>query len=455
LKFIGNLSLSPKVMVASLGLLLAVSASAQTLTGTLMNSTSGKPAAGDDVILIKLGQGMEEAARTKADSSGRFSFNLPDAGPHLIRAVHQGVTYHSMAPPGTNSVEVQVFDVAKKLNDISVTADVMRFQAEGNQLQGTRLFAVNNPSSPPRTQLNDQNFEFYLPDGARIVDSSAETAGGQPLKTDPVPQKEKNRYAFNFPLRPGQTLFQVGFEMPYSGELHIDPKPLYPAQHFVVMLPKTMQFSASPGGGFESRANPREPSTTVQVTSNTLLGQGLGFKISGTGTLSEAREDGEGAPPGDNGGAAAGRNSRPGGGLGPPIDAPDPLEKYRWYILGAFAVVLGAGAIYIAKRSRAPGFRSSDFNSLSAPERSLATVPDFGASDVDVTGSAIARQPVSGRPGLLLEALKEELFQLEVEHKQGSISQQEYERARAALDQTLERAIKRGATPPQNASARD
>ena len=158
--------------------------------------------------------------------------------------------------------------MAKKINDISVTADVMRFQADGSQLQGTRLFAVNNASSPPRTQMNDQNFEFYLPEGARVVDSSAETAGGQPLKTDPVPQKEKNRYAFNFPLRPGQTLFQVGFELPYSGELSIDPKAQYPAQHFVVMLPKTMQFSASEGG-FEARANPREPGTTVQVASNT------------------------------------------------------------------------------------------------------------------------------------------------------------------------------------------
>ena len=99
----------------------------------------------------------------------------------------------------------------------------MRFQAQGNQLQATRLFAVNNASKPPRTQKNDQNFEFYLPDGAQIADSSAETAGGQPLKTDPVPQKEKNRYALNFPLRPGQTLFQIGFELPYSGELSVDP----------------------------------------------------------------------------------------------------------------------------------------------------------------------------------------------------------------------------------------
>ena len=46
---------------------------------------------------------------------------------------------------------------------------------------------------------------------------------------------------------------------------------------------------------------------------------------------------------------------------------------------------------------------------------------------------------------MLLEALKEELFQLEVEHKQGKITQQEYEKAKAALDGTLERAIKREA----------
>jgi hypothetical protein len=436
------LKLSPKVVAAALAMLLASVASAQTLSGTLKNGTTGKPAAGDDVILIKLGQGMDEAGRTKADASGHFSFKLAEAGPHLIRAVHQGVTYHSMAPPGTNSVEVQVFDVSKKLNDISVTADVMRFQAQGNDLQGTRLFALNNTSSPPRTQMNDQNFEFYLPEGARIVDSSAETAGGQPLKTDPVPQKEKNRYAFNFPLRPGQTLFQVGFELPYSGELSIDPKSLYPAQHFVVMLPKTMQFSAGPGSGYESRANPKEPSTVVQVASNTELGQKLAFKISGTGTLSEAEDNSGGAASSSDSGATAGRDTRPGGGLGPPIDAPDPLEKYRWYILGGFALALAAGAVYITNRSR-------------SAERSLATVPGFGASDVEVPDSFPARQPASGRPGLLLEALKEELFQLEVEHKQGSISQSEYERARAALDQTLERAIKRGASPPKNAPARD
>jgi hypothetical protein len=180
----------------------------------------------------------------------------------------------------------------------------------------------------------------------------------------------------------------------------------------------------------------------VQVASNTEAGQALSFKISGTGTLNESRDNDTGGPPADNTSASAGRDARPGGGLGPPIDAPDPLEKYRWYILGGFAVILVAGGIYITTRSR-------------SAELSLATGPDFAASDVSVGNGPSHRRQPSGRSGLLLEALKEELFQLEVEHKQGSISQPEYERARAALDQTLERAIKRGASPPKNAATRD
>jgi len=389
------------------------------------NGTSDKPAAGDEVVLLKLGQGMEEAGRTKADAKGAFSFKVDDtSSPHLVRAIHQGVTYHRMAPPGTSSVDVVVYDVSKKIEALSVTADVLRFQARSNELQGIRLFAVDNKSKPPRTQMNDQNFEFYLPDGAEVDTAIAMTAGGQPLTTAPVPQKEKNRYAFIFPLRPGETQFQVVFHLPYRGEANIDPKELYGTQHFVVMLPKSMQFASTSGANFASMNDPRQPDAVVQVASNTKAGQPLAFKISGTGILTDQEgSNQEGGSP-TAGSTTAGRDSRPGGGLGPPIDAPDPLEKYRWYILGGFALVMAAGAVYITKRPR----------TASLAGRSDIELPELPRA---VTSST------AGRSGLLLEALKEELFELEVEHKQGHISQQEYEKARAALDQTLERALKR------------
>jgi hypothetical protein len=413
--------------------LLLASASGQTLTGQVTNGTTKKPAAGDDVVLLSLGQGMEESGRTQTDAKGNFSLKLDDASsPHLVRVIHQGVTYHRMAPPGTTSVEVQVYDVAKKVEGIRVTADVMRFQAQGSELQGIRLFAVNNASDPPRTQMSDQSFEFYLPDGAQVDQSMAMTAGGQPINSAPVPQKQKNRYAFVFPLRPGETQFQVSYHMPYSGEASFDPKSLYDAQHFVVVLPKTIKFSPGPGENFQSMDDPRQSDAVVQVASNTTAGQPLVFKISGTGTMSDEPEEAKrsGNPVGgaQTGGPVAGRDSRPGGGLGPPIDAPDPLEKYRWYILGGFGIVLAAGAIYIASRSK------------------TAAVPDYGPTDAELADFPLTPKPkAADRSALLLEALKEEIFQLEVEHKQGRISQQEYEKAKAALDQTLERAVKRGA----------
>jgi len=405
--------------------LLPALASSQTLTGTVTNGTTNKPASGDDVVLLSLMNGMQEAGRTQADAKGNFSLKLDASGPHLIRVIHQGVTYHRMAPPGTTSVEVQVFDVAKKVAGIQVTADVMRFQAQGNDLGGVRLFAVNNTSNPPRTQMNDQNFEFYLPEGAQIDQSMAQTAGGQPINSAPVPQKEKNRYAFIFPLRPGETQFQVAFHLPYSGQASINPRALYGAQHFVVMVPKSMQFTAGQGTAFVAMNDPRQPDAVVQVASNTTVGQPLDFSVSGTGALTDSGDDSAGAPS-PVGGATTGRDSRPGGGLGPPIDAPDPLEKYRWYILGGFGLVLAAGAIFVMGRSR-------------------TTVPQFAAADIEVPDPPVAAKPaIADRSALLLDALKEELFQLEVEHKQGKISQLEYEKAKAALDQTLERALKRG-----------
>jgi hypothetical protein len=429
-------------------LLLSSLASAQTLTGTVKNSTTGKPAAGDEVVLLSLGQGMEEAGRTKSDAKGNFTFKLDAQGPHLIRVIHQEVTYHRMAPPGTTSVEVQVYDVGKKIEGIEVVADIMRFQAGQGQLQVERTFAVNNNSKPPRTQMNEHNLEFYVPDGATIGEAQAMTAGGQPVKSAPVPEgaNAKNKYAFLFPLRPGETRFNVIYTVPYTGSVNIDPKSVYPLEHFVAIAPKSMEFSAAPGTNFQIAPFPGQPDASVEVASSAGLGQPLAFKLSGEGTLAPPAEEG-GQP---SQGPSAQNDNRPGGGLGPPIDAPDPLQKYRWWILGGFAAVLIVGGVYVASRQQASN-RTARAKGKVLP--SFEDDEDYEAVEVPAArevraGSARAGetrpQPTrAASSSLLLEALKEELFQLEVERQQGRITQQEYESAKAALDQTLQRALKR------------
>lgn len=427
-------------------------ASAQTLTGTVKNSTTGKPSAGDDVVLLSLGQGMEEAGRTKSDARGNFSFKLDNAqGPHLVRAIHEGVTYHRMAPPGTTSVEVEVYDVGKKVEGIAVVADIMRVQVEQGQLEVMRAFAVENTSKPPRTQMNERNLEFNVPEGARIVEGSAMTANGQPVNSAPVPEDDKKtRYSFLFPLRPGTTQFQVAYQLPYTGSANVDPKSLYPLQHFVAILPKSMEFSAAPGTTYKPMSDPQQPDANVQVASGAELGQSLAFKISGEGTL-QARQENAGQP--SEGGSAQSEN-RPGGGLGPPIDAPDPLQQYRWWILGGFALALIVGGVFIARRQQAATRagrpigkhrpieeEGEDYAVVEAPTASRSTSHPAESHATTVPTQPSARSASS----MLLEGLKEELFQLEVEHKQGHISQQEYEKTKAALDQTLQRALKREA----------
>jgi hypothetical protein len=424
-----------KFMAVLALLILATLAPAETLTGTVTNGTTGKPASGDEVILIKLGNGMEIGARTKADSAGKFSFTLSEAGPHLIRAVHQDVTYHQMAPPGTNTVEVRVYDVARKIGDLSMTADVLRFEAQGDELHGKRLFAVNNSSVPARTQMNDHNFEFYLPAGAKIESAQAKAPNGQPIAAEATPQAEKNRYAIAFPLRPGETQFQVEYTMPYTGSLKFDPKPLYPAQHVVVVIPKTMQFSAANASLFQPMQDPGQSDTVVQVAQQTSAGQSLAMTVSGTGIIAESPAEAASGQAQDQSqaqGQAHGRDNRPGGGLGAPIDAPDALQRYRWPILIGFTVVLGAGAWIVMKRQPA--------GPLSSPVvHTDPSVPSPMASGSVVHAAGAVPAPRS----MLLEALKEEIFQLELERKQGKVTPDEYEKAKAALDQTLDRALKR------------
>jgi len=431
--------------------LLTTFATAQTLTGTVKNSTTNKPAAGDEVVLLKLGQGMEEAGRTKTDAQGHFTFKLDDAqSPHLVRAIHQEVTYHRMAPPGTTSIELEVYDVGKKIDGIQVVADIMRIQAAQGQIEVVREFGVQNTSNPPRTQMSERNLEFYIPDGAHIIEDSASatTENGNPLKSAPVPEGEKNRYSFIFPLRPGLTRFEVAYQLAYTGSANLDPKSVYPLEHFVVMIPKAMQFTAAAASaGYKLINYPNEPDASVQVASNTTPGKNLAFKISGEGTLESPQEGGtqgsaQGQSPegGQNSGPGA-QVSRPGGGLGPPIDAPDPLQKYRWQILAGIAAALILGGIYVAVRQQS----AARTLARQTPGSSLPASGQEDDYEPAETAATYTTRPAARPTSMLLEGLKEELFQLEVERRQGQISQSEYEKAKSALDQTLERALKREA----------
>ena len=383
---------------------------ATTITGTVTNGTNNKPAGGAEVILLKLEGGMSEEARTKTDAQGRFKITAENGGaPHVLRVMHQNVSYNQPLPPGTENKDVTVYDAAKKVEGVSANVDAMWIKAEPGtgQAQVAEMFVVKNASTPPRTQMSEKSFEFTLPPGAVVEFSDAMSPGGIPIKTAAVPQGQ-DHYAFIFPLRPGETTFQIGYHLPYSGELKLDPKAMYPVDHVAVGIPKSMQFAPTTSGN-SFQLMREENGVEMYVATSVKPGQPLGFRVSGTGAFPREQENAQALDPNSADGRAA--NNLPGGGLGRPEETPDALHQYRWWLIGGLLLIFVGGAAWTVTRT--------------------APLPMMAAA-----------APAS-RSALLLDALKEELFQLESERLQGKLSPEEYEKAKAALDSTLQRAIRR------------
>jgi len=422
------LRMTTPVVMALMIFVLSVAAAAQNITGTVNNGTTGKPAVGDEVTLLSLSQGMQQVGSGKTDAQGKFSLAAPaDQGvPHMVRVTHGGVNYFPQGGPlmpGATTAQITVYDTAKKIDGLSQTVEVDRYEAQADQLQAIALFAVRNESKPPQTLDADQTFEFVLPAGAVLDQGMAKSPGGQPLNMPPTETAQKGRYAFSFPLKPGETQFQVSYHMPYKGETSFSPKPLAEVQHFVVMTPQGMTFTPKDKQRFQSM--PDNSGAGVMVATNVKPGEDLSFKVSGTGQFQAEGQQAAGADEGGGGmggGQAAGRDSRPGGGLGAPIDSDDPLHDYRAVILGVFALALVMGGAYVIAKSNNP-----------------APVMAGAAPSVPIAIEA----PPRDRNAKLLEAMKEELFQLELDRQQGKISQPEYDKAKAALDETIRRAVAR------------
>lgn len=410
-----------------------LSASAQTFTGTVTDATTRKPAAGDEVVLIDFSGGMREVGHSHSDLKGNFSFTVPvSKQPRVLRVVHQGASYFKPAPATAGSIQVDVYDVSAKVKDIVVTTDITGFELKGKSLQAVRLFAVKNNSTPPLTQVSEHNFEFYLPEGAQIDRCIALSEGGRPVTTIAIPEKERDLYAFIFPLRPGETQFQVLYHMPYNGAVTVDPKPVYDVEHFGVMLPKKMHFAAVRGAAFQTMMDPRQTDTVLHMISHATAGHAVTFTLSDASGISTAKP-GQAEVSSPANAVTDGSSVRDATVVPPAADsaiAPRSSERSQWYILGALGLVVATGTISLARRS----IKQRQNVAYSAIQR-LRGIP--------ATSRTL---PTAGDGGkLALGNLKEQLFQLEVRRKKRRISQQEYEEAMAGLHQNLEEAL-RGTT---------
>jgi hypothetical protein len=442
---------------------LPASLAAATISGTVIDGTTSKPASGDTAVLLDLTQGMQETARTTIDAQGHYSFTVPSlAGMHLVRVEHEKADYYGSVPPNTSTVNIDVYDVAPKVDGVHIYADVVRMQTDSQGLNVTENYFIRNESKPPLTQFSDHAFQFSLPPGAVVQGGGATGPGGMEVASSPVPLKQKDQYAFVFPLRPGESEFQVAYTLPYSGSLAFHSTVSMPTDNLAVMIPTSMTFGG--GSAFQPlHGDADEPGTQTYLATNVNPGMTLAYTVSGTGSMPREAQNAQadnGQGGGQGGQDQTAQNGAPGGGLAPPIDTPDPLQKYKWWILSAvgLALVIVAGFMLRAK----PGLQPAGGAPLPQPSALTPTVPP-GMKATALRAELASHAPparqngAAPRPGVhapspspatdssMLAAIKEELFALETERLEGKISEAEYAQSKSALEVVLRRALARQA----------
>ena len=419
----------------ALSFLLSALAQAATVTGTVTDKTTNKPASGDPIVLVDVQAGMGEVAKATTDSKGHYALVEPGSGPYLVRVTHQGAGYFIAAPDGATPADITVYDVAPKVQGVFIEADVMELETANDQLKVTERFFVHNTSTPPTTQWSAKSFQVVLPADAVIDGVGGQRPNGLPTSIKMDPDGPKGHFAFNFPIQPDDgdkdTLFQLSYHVPYTGEkFTFHSQELLPADNLAVLLPKSMTFTATSGDAFKNV--PEDPNIQTYVLKNATPGKAVDFTVAGTGSMPRENQGTPGAqqPAGMGGQDAPATNSdaqaaggQPGGGIGNPIGTPDPLTKYKWWILGGLGLLLVAAAAFLLRKP------------AGAPV--AGGVQDGAAVAYPAFGSPAAKQ------SQLLTVLKEEMFALESEKIGGSIEPDEYAKVKAALETVLKRALKK------------
>jgi Carboxypeptidase regulatory-like domain len=457
--------LSQKILrfsqIALFGALLLVAGAAQaaTITGTVRNATSGKPAAGVDVILIQLQDGMKSVASTKTDAQGKYTLESPPAGrdaapmPMLIRAVYRGVMFHQPLPPGQTTADVTIYDPTSDPKTVKIGTRVMMFQPNGENLMVVDDYALQNDSQPPLAFYDAQgDFDFALPEGAQLGQVSSTGPSGMPVNQGTI-NRGNGKYAIAYAFQPGNNDVRITYQVPYpSNKTTLRFVATHAAGRIGLIVPQTVQVESA---GFTQQGQEQG----FNLYSRDGVPAGSTFEVSISGTAPPpAADDGQSAAPA---GGSSSSNIQV---------LPNRLDSLKWMLLGGFALLFSLGVINVwrkpvpavapianasaalpvpssrsARKKAAQAQVASPPKAVSAPLSDAAGHPSNGSSATAATGAAsmaavaaVEREVEDG-----LSGLKDKLFRLELRRQAGTISEDDYLRERSQTEMILRELVGR------------
>jgi len=406
----------PRLLTTALTLLFAASLSlAGTLTGTVINRTTGQPVPNTDVDLLSPTGGMALLASVKSDAQGHFTATNDAIGtvPVLIRVTYQDVGFNTFAPPVRPTVEVEVFNVSKDPKTISIDSHVVIFQPQGDKLLGAEEYNVKNNSQPPVAFFRAEgNFDFDVPEKGALKNVTA-TSGAMGMD---VPQasidKGKGRYAIAYAFRPGDTNVRLSYELPY------------PNNSGTVKLP------AAYGGVRLLLVAP--PGVTVTGEGISPAGQEQGMNVflhdplAAKGSLTVSIS-GVGSPADSSGGQQAQEGNSRNEPQGQQVNlAPPRIDDLKWPLFGGLLALFALGAILLSRKQV-----------VVAPAPDVEVPPAPATKKPAKEKKAASADSMKETVNASIDSLKDEVFRLELRKQAGTISEEEYKREKARVEKLL------------------
>jgi hypothetical protein len=302
--------------------------------GTVVNLTTGKAQPSVIVTLVKpAAQGvLQTLATVKTDAAGNFKIDkdLPP-GPVLLQAIFKGVLYTQAVPPGTptTGLHVKVYDATSEAGIEKVSQHVMLFEPSESSLTVSEVFRVENQSSTTFQDPVNGSIRFYAPESSGgKINVTISAPGGMPIQRPAVKTKDKDVYKIDYPVKPGESQFEVGYSLPSTDKFA--GKILSGQGKTFLLTPSTVTLL---GDGVEEQG--REPQSQAHIYTTTNAAS-FSVRITGIGSL----QNQDAAPAGDTD--------------EPPLEEKAARVYSRMYwVLGLTLTILGLGGVLLYRRSAA------------------------------------------------------------------------------------------------------
>lgn len=208
---------------------------AQSVSGKVVNATTGSPAAGVEVTVVHLRPDRQEVRRATATTAADGSFAVEGFDPapddtFVAGARYLDVTY-SAAGKLNESLDISVYETTADDNVIEVVSDTLSvIQGDENVLEVLQLFRVVNRSRT--TYIGNEDGVLVLP----IPEGAFGLSAGEGLDESRLRRARQGALTMD-PVIPGESTYTLAYKVKVARTGWSLRRPIvYPTEHIDVLV---------------------------------------------------------------------------------------------------------------------------------------------------------------------------------------------------------------------------